>query len=237
MTRSIPREKSVLEGSRRSTSGCAHGTSSASLKHEPFLRDTTGNISRWSGIYPIHNYMHTCVGVLSMVYACTCCCRSRGIVEAYRDLLELVREACFVARCGGMWIVPVYLAMKKLPAYQSTSYRYAIVWSLAFGDKWHQTYSVTCKLWGGIHGEWLGWSHEAAKPIVDCVRNCITLHVMLPPTNYIPIVTRYIPLTVAKSGLFVNYVSICCADCVSQTGQSKPIRFTFLYCQVAIHPV
>ncbi len=39
-------------------------------------------------------YMYACVGAWSMVYACNCCCRSRGFVEAYRDLLELVCEAC-----------------------------------------------------------------------------------------------------------------------------------------------
>ncbi len=38
-----------------------------------------------------------------MVYACNCCCRSRGFVEAYRDLLELVCEACNVIVGSQVW--------------------------------------------------------------------------------------------------------------------------------------
>ncbi len=52
----------------------------------------------------VHNIcMHVCRFCEWCMHARTCCCRSRGLVEAYRNLLELMCKACMVALGSQVW--------------------------------------------------------------------------------------------------------------------------------------
>ncbi len=75
------------------------------------------------------------------------------------------------AMCGGMWIVPVYPAIRKLPACKSTSYRYAIVWTSVFGDMYMASQCCLNRWYSSSewHSRLVIWlSHEAA---IDHVRD------------------------------------------------------------------